>query len=67
MTSLPFEYNPAISWQTAAFMKVWLAGDRGYFHNIVYGTGSESVCGYAAMAECKHDMGNTSAAASFVI
>eukprot|EP00930_Biecheleria_cincta_P099163 TRINITY_DN90806_c0_g1_i1.p1 TRINITY_DN90806_c0_g1~~TRINITY_DN90806_c0_g1_i1.p1 ORF type:complete len:315 (-),score=30.94 TRINITY_DN90806_c0_g1_i1:119-1063(-) len=63
VTSLPLSYNPAISMQTAAFMKVWLSGDNGHFHDVVYGKGPNSVCGYAPMVECDHDLGKSTALA----
>jgi len=56
MLNLEVQYNAAISLQTAAFMKVYLAGDHGDYYDIVYGTGASSVCGYAAMKECEHTM-----------
>lgn len=67
MASLPSSYNSAMSMQTAAFMKVWLSGDKGYFHDIVYGDGPNSVCGYASMVECEHDLGNLTALAQPVL
>jgi len=46
------KYNPPLGLMTAAWFKVHLSGDRGDYHDLIYGDASDSLCNYAEMAEC---------------
>lgn len=48
------QYNPAVASHAAAFLNVWLKGDKGDFYDQVYGNGTASFCGYEDMYECMH-------------
>jgi len=50
------QYNPAVASHAAAFLNVWVKGDRSDFYEQVYGNGTDSFCGYEDMYECMHSM-----------
>lgn len=46
-------YNPWLATLTAAWFKVYLNGDKGQWHSMIYDkTSATSLCNYAKMAEC---------------
>jgi len=47
-------YNRGVAAHTAAFLNVWLKGDKGEFYDQIYGNSSTSFCGYADTKECEH-------------
>jgi len=49
-------YNRGVAAHTAAFLNVWIKGDRGEFYDQIYGNSSTSFCGYAETKECEHVM-----------
>lgn len=59
MLNLEVQYNPAVASHAAAFFNVWIKGDTDVYHKQIYGNGEDSLCGYATMTECEHDMGST--------
>jgi predicted dienelactone hydrolase len=59
MLNLEVQYNPAVASHAAAFFNVWIKGDTDTYYNQIYGNGDDSLCGYAKMKECEHDMGSS--------
>merc|ERR1711904_329798 len=49
---MTLNYNPPIATMTAAWFKIHLKGDKGEYHDLIYGDSSESLCKYAEMEEC---------------
>jgi hypothetical protein len=47
----PFE-NPLLATFTAAWLKVFLGGDRGEYYDLVFGSGPDSLCKHAPMVNC---------------
>merc|ERR1712007_292656 len=44
--------NPPLGLMTAAWFKIHLNGDKGTYHDLIYGSASDSLCKYAEMKEC---------------
>ena len=44
--------NPFLATFTAAWLKVWLNGDRGEYYDLVFGSAADSMCGHAEMVNC---------------
>ena len=44
--------NPLLATFTAAWFKVTLLGDRGQWHDMVFGTGAGTLCGETPMVAC---------------
>ena len=44
--------NPLLATYTAAWLKVFLSGDRGEYYDLIYGSGPDSLCRHAPMVEC---------------
>jgi hypothetical protein len=44
--------NPLLATFTAAWLKVFLGGDRGAFFDLIFGGGPDSLCQHAPMVEC---------------
>jgi hypothetical protein len=44
--------NPYLATYSAAWFKIYLNGDKGSYYDLIYGSGEESICKYAPMAEC---------------
>jgi hypothetical protein len=44
--------NPLLATFTAAWFKIFLENDKGYWPDLVFGTGPDSLCKYANMTEC---------------
>jgi len=44
--------NPLLATYTAAWLKVFLNGDVGSYHELIYGSGEDSLCGHAEMVAC---------------
>lgn len=49
------KYQPAIGLMTAAWFKIHMAGDKGAYHDLIYGGAVDSLCKYADMSECHVD------------
>lgn len=55
----PFKHNPYTGFFTAAWFKVYLNGDTGFWHDLVYNKANpHSLCNYANMTECILDEGS---------
>ena len=44
--------NPLLATYTAAWLKIFLNGDRGFYYDLIYGSGPDSLCRHAPMVEC---------------
>lgn len=44
--------NPYLATFTAAWFKVFLENDTGYWQDLVFGTGPDSLCKHANMTQC---------------
>lgn len=44
--------NPFLATFTAAWFKVFLVGDRGFWYDLVFGSGPDSLCNHANMTAC---------------
>jgi len=49
------KYNPPLGLMTAAWFKIHLSGDKGVYHDLIYGSAPDSLCKYAKMQECHVD------------
>ena len=44
--------NPLLATFTAAWFKIFLAGDKGEFYDLIFSSNNNSMCGHAAQVEC---------------
>ena len=44
--------NPLLATYTAAWFKVTLNGDTGFYHDLIFGSGPDSLCKHANMSGC---------------
>ena len=49
---LPPIENPLLATFSAAWFKVFLNKDTGFYHDLVFGEGPDSLCKYAKMVDC---------------
>jgi len=54
------KYNPPIGLMTAAWFKIHLSGDKGVYHDLIFGDAADSLCKYADMKECMVEEGPSS-------